>query len=91
METFDAKIMRKLFRMSPRADRLFDQIRSSLRAERVANPPGPGNLRDLKAQADKDALQQTYQTISSDPSYAEDATTYDQLFKKEYGDVAVRA
>jgi hypothetical protein len=91
METFDPKILRKLFRMSPKTKREFDQTRASIRAERVANPPGPGNLRDLKAQADRDALQQTYEAISSDPSRAEEAKIYDTIFKKEHGNVAVRA
>ncbi|WP_145276671.1 hypothetical protein [Tautonia plasticadhaerens] len=90
METFDPKILRKLFRHSPRVNTLFDQTRAALRAERVANPPGPGNLRDLKAQADKDAMHQTYQTVSSDSAYARDAAQYNVLFKKDHGDVAVR-
>jgi hypothetical protein len=77
--------------MAPRSKTLFDQTRASLRAERVANPPGPGNLRDLKAQADKDAMHQTYQTISTDSAYAKDAELYNTIFKKEHGDVAVRA
>jgi hypothetical protein len=91
METFDSKILRKLFRMSTRVKTLFDETRASIRAERVANPPGPGNLRNLKAQADKDAMHQTYQTISTDSKYAKDAELYNQIFKKEHGDVAVRA
>lgn len=91
METFDPKVLRKLFRQSPRVNTLFDQTRASLRAERVANPPGPGNLRDLKAQADRDAMQQTYQTVSSDPAYARDAELYNAIFKKDHGDVAVRS
>ena len=90
METFDPKVLRKLFRMSPRVKRHYDETRTALRAERVANPPGPGNLRDLKAQADRDALQQTYEAISSDPTRAEDARLYDHLFAKVHGNVAVR-
>lgn len=90
METFDPKVLRKLFRMSPRVKRHYDETRKAIRAERVANPPGPGNLRDLKAQADKDALHQTYEALSSDPARAEDAKLYDQIFTKEHGNVAVR-
>ncbi len=90
METFETKVFRKLCRMSPRVKRQFDDTRKALRAERVATPPGPGNLRALKAQADKDAMHQTFESLS-DPNRAEDAKLYDHLFKKEHGDVAVRA
>ena len=91
MEVFDEKVLRKTFRVTPRAKRLFDEKRAALRAERVANPPGPGNLRNLKAQADKDAMQQTYDALASDAAYAEEARAYDSVFSKEHGRAAVRS
>jgi hypothetical protein len=90
METFDPKVLRKLFRMSPRAKRHFDETRAALRADRVATPPGPGNLRDLKGQADREAFQKTYDALASEPSLAEDAKLYDHLFTKAHGNAAVR-
>ena len=91
METFDAKIMRKLIRRSGRVKRRYNEGRAALRAERIANPPGPGNLRDLKAQADKEVMVQTFEALANDPAHAEDATLYNHLFKKEHGAAAVRA
>lgn len=89
METFDVKVLRKTFRLAPRSKKLYDETRQALRAERLANLPGPGNLRDLKNRADKDAMHKTYETIAGDASYAQEAKHYDATFAKEHGAAAV--
>jgi len=84
METFDPKTLRKTIRVSPRVRAFFEQTKSQLRADRVANPPGAGKLRKLKGAADREAFQLTYDALAKDPAFAEDAQLYDRFFAKRH-------
>lgn len=84
MEAYDSKVMRKLIRQSPEVARLYQQIESELKTERIANPPGPGNLRKLKKKAEADARERVHQIVGSDESHARQARLYDFIHAKEY-------
>lgn len=66
MQPFETAAMRRLMKLDPSVRAGYEEAAARLKAERKASPPGPGTMRKLKKQAEKDALATIYQGFATD-------------------------
>lgn len=82
MQPYENTVVRKLIKLDPAVRAGYEESAAKLKAERVAQPPGPGNLRTLKKQAEKDARAALYQSLADD---GPGARKYDLLYARAKG------
>jgi hypothetical protein len=82
MQPFEVKVIHRAVKHDPAIRNTYLENLTKLRSERLASPPGPGNLRKLKKQAEKDALAATYQSLGSS---AESGRAYDRFYARVKG------
>jgi len=81
MQPYENKVMLKLIKLDPATRSTFEKSSGELKVARVANPPGAGNLRKLKKQAEKEAMAQLYQTLNATQANRK----YDQIYARMKG------